>query len=146
TFAEITAAVTHNHEEGMKGAKATAGAIFLARQGRDKGEIKQYIEETYQYDLSRSCDALRPNYLPAVSCQETVPQGITAFLEGSSVEEAIRLAVSLGGDTDTLGAIAGSIAEAYYPIPKALKEQALAMLDERLRTILIEYDQFIMSL
>lgn len=138
-FAEISALPTHNHSEGIKGAQAVASAIFLARSCKTKSEIKNYIVKKYNYDLSKTCDEIRPNYHHVESCQETVPQAITAFWEGGSFEEVIRLAVSLGGDSDTLTAIAGSIAEAYYPIPEDIKERALKFLDDDLLEI---YNKF----
>lgn len=138
-FAEISALPTHNHSEGIKGAQAVASAIFLARSCKTKSEIKNYIVKKYNYDLSKTCDEIRPNYHHVESCQETVPQAITAFLEGGSFEKVIRLAVSLGGDSDTLTAIAGSIAEAYYSIPEDIKERALKFLDDDLLEI---YNKF----
>lgn len=122
--ARATAEVTHNHPEGIKGAEATAAAIFMARNGRTKAEIKQYIVEEFRYDLSKTCDEIRPGYYHVESCQGTVPEAITAFLEGKDFEDVIRTAVSLGGDCDTLTAIAGSIAEAYYGVPEEMKEEA----------------------
>ena len=122
-YAKMTAEVTHNHPEGIKGAEATAAAIFLARTGASKYEIREYIIREFDYDLSRTCDQIRPGYHHVESCQKTVPEAITAFLEGNSFEDVIRTAVSLGGDCDTLGCIAGSIAEAYYGVPKELKEE-----------------------
>ena len=119
--ARISAEVTHNHPEGIKGAEATATAIFLARTGRSKEEIKTYIIEEFGYDLSRTCDEIRPDYHHVQTCQETVPEAITAFLEGESFEDVIRTAVSLGGDCDTVAAIAGSIAEGFYGVPEELK-------------------------
>lgn len=138
-FAKISALPTHNHPEGIKGAKAVASAIFLARSGKSKNRIKNYISTKYKYDLSKTCDEIRPTYYHVESCQETVPQAIIAFLEGNSFEEVIRLAVSLGGDSDTLTAIAGSIAEAYYPIPNNIKKKALDYLEPDLLEI---YSQF----
>ena len=123
-MARLSAEVTHNHPEGLKGAEATAGAIFLARAGHSKVEIKAYAE-SLGYDLSRTCDVIRPNYRHVESCQETVPEAITAFLEGESFEDVIRTAVSLGGDCDTLTCIAGSIAEAFYGVPDELWEMAV---------------------
>ena len=116
-MAWLSAEVTHNHPEGIKGAEATASAIFLARTGSSKAEIKAYVEKQFGYDLSRTCDEIRPDYHHVESCQETIPEAITAFLEGESFENVIRTAVSLGGDCDTLTCIAGSIAEAFYDIP-----------------------------
>ena len=138
-YAEISALPTHNHPHGIKGAQAVASTIFLARSGKTKSEIKNYIVKKYNYDLSKTCDEIRPNYHHVESCQETVPQAITAFWEGNDFEEVIRLAVSLGGDSDTLTAIAGSIAEAYYSIPDNIKQRALKFLDDDLIKI---YNQF----
>jgi len=112
--AEASASITHNHPEGIKGAKATAGAIFLAKQHVPKDHIKEVIEHVIGYDLSRSYDDIKGNYGFRVSCQESVPESIIAFLESESVEDAIRKAVCLNGDTDTMACIAGNIAEAYY--------------------------------
>ena len=134
-MAELSAAVTHNHPEGIKGAQATAAAIYLARTGSTKTEIKAFIEENFQYDLSRTCDQIRPDYYHIESCQETVPEAITAFLEGESFEDVIRTAVSLGGDCDTLTAIAGSIAEAFYGVPEELKAECRSRLTPDLLTI-----------
>ena len=112
--AKRSAEVTHNHPEGIKGAQATAAAIFLARKGKSKEEIREYITTTFGYDLSKTCDDIRPTYRFDESCQGTVPQSIIAFLDSKDYEDAIRLAVSLGGDADTMGAITGAIAIAYY--------------------------------
>lgn len=138
--AKISAEVSHNHPEGIKGAQATAAAIFLARKGKSKAEIRIYIEKEFGYDLSRTCDEIRPNYRHVESCQETVPEAITAFLEGNSFEDVIRTAVSLGGDSDTLAAIAGSIAEAYYGIEEDWKKAARSYLPEDLLNILYRFD------
>lgn len=142
-YAEISARVTHDHPEGIKGAKAVAAAIFLARQGKSKDEIRSYIEDTYGYSFDRTCDDIRPTYHHVESCQETVPEAMTAFFEGGSFEEVIRLAVSLGGDCDTLTAIAGSIAKAFYPVPEELKLKADDMLDEPLKKVLYDFCDFI---
>lgn len=122
-LARLSAEVTHNHPEGIKGAEATALAIFLGRTGHSKAEIKTYIENEFHYDLSRTCDEIRPSYYHVESCQETVPEAITAFLEGESFEDVIRTAISLGGDCDTLTCIAGSIAEGFYGVPTELKRE-----------------------
>ena len=106
-LAKLTAEVTHNHPEGIKGAQATAAAMFLASTGSSKADIRTYVEREFGYDLSRSCDEIRPDYHHVESCQETVPQAITAFLESADFEDALRTAVSLGGDSDTLAAITG---------------------------------------
>ena len=117
----ISSEVTHNHPEGIKGAEATAAAIFLARTGHSKEEIKAYIIREFHYDLNRTCDEIRPGYHHVEIGQETVPEAITAFLEGENVEDVIRTAVSLGGDCDTVAAIAGSIAEGFYGVSDELK-------------------------
>ena len=134
--ARLSAEVTHNHPEGIKGAEATASAIFLARTGSTKAQIKDYIEENFGYDLSRTCDEIRPYYRHVESCQETVPEAITAFLEGESFEDVIRTAVSLGGDCDTLTCIAGSIAEGFYGVPEELKQECRNRLPEELKAVL----------
>ena len=139
-IARLTAEVTHNHPEGIKGAEATAAAIFLARTGHSKAEIKSYMESRFHYDLSRTCDEIRPGYHHVESCQETVPEAITAFLEGKSFEDVIRTAVSLGGDCDTLTCIAGAMAEGFYGVPKHLKAECKKRLDRNLRRILAQFD------
>lgn len=137
TYAEKSAAITHNHPEGIKGAQATAAAIFLARNGEDKAFIKSSISNKYGYDLNATCDAIRPHYHFNETCQDTVPQAIVAFLESRDFEDAIRLAVSLGGDSDTLAAITGSIAEAYYAdIPAWIRQETLARLPADMLAIL----------
>lgn len=118
--AKRSAAVTHNHPEGIKGAQATAAAIFLARKGQTQADIKTYIETAFAYDLSRSLAEIRPDYRFDVSCQGSVPQAIMAFLEAMDFEDALRNAISLGGDSDTIACIAGSIAEAFYGVPEAI--------------------------
>ena len=140
-MARLSAAVTHNHPEGIKGAEATASAIFLARTGSTKAEIKAYIEENFHYCLSRTCDEIRPDYYHVESCQETVPEAITAFLEGQSFEDVIRTAISLGGDCDTLTCIAGSMAEAFYGVPEELKAECRERLTEDLREVLQRFDE-----
>jgi ADP-ribosylglycohydrolase len=112
--AKISAEITHNHPEGIKGAQATAAAIWMARNGKSKADIKEYIETKYEYDLDRTWEYLNQRYGWKSSCQETVPEAIIAFLESSSFEDAIRKAVSMGGDSDTLACITGGIAEAFY--------------------------------
>ena len=142
-MARLSAEVTHNHPEGIKGAEATASAIFLARTGCTKAEIKAYIEENFRYDLSRTCDEIRPGYHHVESCQETVPEAITAFLEGESFEDVIRTAVSLGGDCDTLTCIAGAIAEGFYGVPEELKQECRNRLPEQLLDVLQKFDSFL---
>ncbi len=138
--ARLTAEVTHDHPEGIKGAEATSGAIFLARTGRSKEEIRDYIVQEFGYDLSRTCDQIRPSYYHNESCQKTVPEAITAFLEGTDFEDVIRTAVSLGGDCDTLTCIAGSIAEAFYGVPAILKAECRRRLPEDMAYILGRFD------
>jgi len=135
-MARLSAAVTHNHPEGIKGAEATASAIFLGRTGHSKAEIKTYIENEFRYCLNRTCDEIRPTYHHVESCQETVPEAITAFLEGESFEDVIRTAVSLGGDCDTLTCIAGSIAEGFYGVPEELKQECRSRLPQHFIEIL----------
>ena len=136
--ARLSAAVTHDHPEGIKGALATFEAISLARAGfRDdpamcKKTIRKQIEEKYGYDLSKPLDRIRPTYRFNETCQDTVPQALVAFLESTDFEDAIRNAISLGGDSDTLAAITGSVAEAAYGIPEPIANAALSYLDERL--------------
>jgi len=135
-MARLSAEASHNHPEGIKGAQATAAAIFLARTGSTKADIKTYITKTFGYDLSRSCDEIRPGYCH----KETVPEAITAFLEGSSFEDVIRTAVSLGGDCDTLTCIAGSMAEGFYGVPEELKEICRNCLPDDLREVLARFE------
>ena len=139
--AAVTAEVSHNHPEGIKGAQATASVIFMALHGVSKEEIKATVTKTFGYDLSRTCDMIRPTYHHVESCQETVPEAITAFLEGESFEDVIRLAVSLGGDSDTLACIAGSMAEAFYGVPEDLKKEARERLTADLRGVLDRFDR-----
>jgi len=140
-YASVSAEVTHNHPEGIKGAQATAAAIFLGRTGASKAEIKEYLEKTFGYDLSRTIDQIRPAYHHVESCQETVPQAATAFLEGTSFEDVIRTAVSLGGDADTLTAIAGSMAEGFYGVPEELAAQCKARLPQDLLEVLERFSR-----
>ncbi len=138
--AKRSADPTHNHPEGVRGAQATAAAVFLARTGKTKAEIKDALEQLFGYDLSRRLDEIRPTYRFTESCQGTVPQAITAFLESESYEDAIRNAISLGGDADTLACIAGGIAEAYYGgLPVEIARRSLEMLDDRLRRVTEEF-------
>lgn len=135
-----TAEVTHDHPEGIKGAEAAACAIFMARTGSGKEEIRAYIVREFGYDLSRSCDEIRPGYHHVESCQETVPEAVTAFLEGTGFEDVIRTAVSLGGDCDTLTCIAGSIAEAFYGVPAVLETECRARLPKDMLEVLRRFD------
>lgn len=142
-MARLSAEVTHNHPEGIKGAEATAAAIYLARTGASKAQIKDYVQTQFGYDLSRTCDQIRPGYCHVETCQETVPEALTAFLEGESFEDVIRTAVSLGGDCDTLTAIAGSVAEGFYGVPEELKIQCRARLPGELLEVLLWFDQML---
>lgn len=142
--ARQSAEVTHNHPEGIKGAEAVAAAVFLAKNKHSKEEIKKYIEDNY-YPLNMKLNEIRQIYHFDVTCQGTVPQAIIAFLESESFEDAIRNAVSLGGDSDTLAAITGSIAEAYYGIPKDIQEKAMGYLDVFLKSVLAEYNNAVIK-
>ena len=133
--AKKSASITHNHPEGIKGAQATASVIFLARTGRSKDEIQKFVESHFEYDLSRSLDEIRPTYSFDVSCQGTVPEAIIAFLESANFQQAIRLAISLGGDSDTLACITGGIAQAFYGIPEEVSDYVYTKLDSRLQQI-----------
>ena len=143
--AKQSAEITHNHPEGIKGAQATAACIFMARTGKSKQEIREYVETKFGYDLSRTCNEIRPTYQFNESCQGTVPESIIAFLESTDFESAIRLTVSLGGDADTMGAITGAIAEAYYNvIPEHIKNEVLKRLPVEFINVLGEfYNRFI---
>ena len=140
-LAKQTAEVTHNHPEGIKGAQATAACILMARQGASNDEIRAYVEERYEYYLGFKLDDIRPLYAFDVSCQGSVPQAIVAFLEGEDFEGAIRRAVSIGGDSDTIAAIAGSIAQARYGIPGWIAEEADKRLTGHLRSIVSTFCQ-----
>lgn len=132
--------VTHNHPEGIKGAEATAVAIFLARSGKNLEEIKQYINDNY-YPMDFTLDEIREDYVFNETCQGTVPQALMAFFESKDYEDAIRNAISIGGDSDTIGAITGGIAEAYYGIPDEIKSQGLSFLDDDLRAIVNRFNE-----
>ena len=157
-LAQLSSEVTHNHPEGIKGAMATADAIFMCRyffggNASDKGEpnsdnpeeikrrIKEHIEKEYGYDLSKTLDEIRPTYRFNETCQDTVPQAIVAFLESTDFEDAIRNAISLGGDSDTLAAITGSIAEAAYGIPEWIQNKVYTYLDEPLKDVLRRWEK-----
>ena len=140
-LAELSAVVTHDHREAVKGALATSDAIYLARIGAKKDEIRQHVEINYGYDLSRTLDEIRPFYTFEVSCARSVPESIICFLEARDFEDAIRNAVSLGGDADTQAAIAGSIASAYWEVPKNISFKAINRLDTRLLNVLIDFEE-----
>jgi len=132
-WSKRSAEVTHNHPEGIRGAQATAAAIYLARNTQDKDEIRRAIESQFGYDLSARLEQIRPTYEFDETCQKTVPQALAAFLESTSYEDAIRNAISLGGDADTLACITGGIAEAYYGgTPRDLARRVVSLLDNRL--------------
>jgi len=135
-LAEKSAQVTHNHPEGIKGAQATAAAIYLVRTGNKKDDIREYIEKKYIYNFNRTLDDIRTMYKFNESCQETVPEAIIAFLESNDFEDAIRNAISLGGDSDTLAAITGSIAEAYYGIDSYTTTRAFHYIDDALSCVI----------
>ena len=138
-LSRLVTEVTHNHEEGIKGAEATAVAGWMALHGSSKDEIRDCIARDY-YALDFTLDSIRDTYRFNESCQNTVPQAIEAFLESESFEDAIRCAISIGGDSDTLGAITGGIAEAYWGVPDALRGKAITYLDERLLGILERFE------
>jgi len=140
--AEEYSVLTHDHPEGIRGAQATAAAVYLGRSGASKQEIRNFVTDKFSYDLSRSCDEIRPDYSFDVSCQGTVPQALAAFLESSDFESAIRLAISLGGDSDTLAGITGGIAQAYYGgVPAPIAARTLRFLDEPLRRVTLEFEK-----
>ncbi len=138
--AEKSAAISHNHPEGIKGAQATAAAVFLAKTNKDKGYIKEQLEERFGYDLSRKLAQIRPAYQFDVSCQGSVPEAIISFLESVSYEDAVRNAISLGGDSDTLACIAGGIAEAFYgAVPTFIIEKTRIILTDVLWQIVQQF-------
>ena len=152
-LAKKSAEVTHNHPEGIKGAQATAAAIFFMRHGKSKNAIeeyknklKDYIKNKYQYDLDFTLEEIRPIYKFDVSCQGSLPPTLVSFLESENFEDAIRNAISIGGDSDTLGAITGSIAEAAYGIPENIKNKAINYLDNRLKGVYENWINFLESL
>jgi ADP-ribosylglycohydrolase len=140
--AKRSAEVTHNHGQGIRGAQATAAAVFLARTGSSKEQIRAFIEESFGYFLDDTLAQIRPTYHFDVSCQGSVPQSIIAFLESNSYEDAVRNAISLGGDADTMACIAGGIAEAYYGgVPDDIRVRTLALLDDRMREVIDDFVQ-----
>lgn len=140
--AQRSAEVTHNHPEGIKGAQAIAASIFMAKLGQSKEQIREYIEDDFGYDLHQTIDEMRPWYRFDETCQGSVPQAIIAFLESSDYEDAVRNAVSLGGDSDTLGCMTGGIAQAYYKqIPNYIAERVREFLDEDLLAVVDEFKE-----
>ena len=138
-LARAIAAVTHNHPEGIKGAEAAAVAIYMAKTGTSLPEIREYIDKNY-YPMNFTLEEIRPSYSFDVSCQGSVPQALMAFFESTGFEDAIRNAISIGGDSDTIAAICGGMAEAYYGIPANIRRQALTFLDEKLLRILTAFE------
>jgi ADP-ribosylglycohydrolase len=135
-----SAAVTHNHPEGIKGAQATAAAVFMSRHGESKEDMKNWLMKTFGYDLRQRLDAIRPTYTFDESCQGTVPAALIAFFESQDYEDAVRKAISLGGDADTLACITGAVAEPYYGgVPPHIAAPAMDALDERLRAVVIHF-------
>lgn len=143
-LSKIVTEITHNHPEGIKGAEAVSIAIFLARIGKDKKQIKEYIENNY-YTLNFTIDEIRDNYSFDETCQGSVPQALECFFESTDFEDAIRIAMSLGGDSDTIGAMVGSIAEAYYGVPNHIKEAAIYYLDNFLYDIVKEFEIYYLN-
>lgn len=140
--AKKSAEVTHNHAEGIKGAQATASAVYLARVGKSKEEIKSYTENTFKYKLDEPLDSIRQHYGFDISCQGSVPQAITAFLESNDYEDAVRKAISLGGDADTQACITGGIAQAFYKkVPAFIKEKVFTILDSRLKEVVLKFSR-----
>jgi len=138
--AASSAAVTHNHPEGIKGARAVAAAVFMARTGSSKDDIRHFVESEFNYDLTRTIDGIRPSYRFDVSCQGSVPEELIAFMESADFEDAVRKAVSLGGDSDTIACIAGAVAGAFYGgVPGGIRARALAHLDDRLRGVVVRF-------
>jgi ADP-ribosylglycohydrolase len=142
-LAKISAEVTHNHPEGIKGAQATAAAIFLARKGMSKMEIRDYVVQTFNYDLSRTLDEIRPTFTFDETCQRTVPEAITCFLEGKDYEDVVRLSVALAGDADTIAAIAGSISAAVDEVPAEISQPVIALLSEEFCTTLLRFNELV---
>ena len=140
-LAKISAEVTHNHPEGIKGAQATAAAIFLARKGKAKREIRDYVMQTFKYNLSYTLDEIRPTFGFDETCQHTVPEAITCFLEGKDYEDVVRLAVSLAGDADTIAAIAGSIASATMDVSPEISQRVISLLSEEFCTTLLRFNE-----
>ena len=138
--AKKSAEATHNHPEGIKGAQAVASCIYLARKGKKKKEIREYIISSFNYDLNDTLDNIRPEYTFDETCQGSVPQAIIAFLESNDYEDAVRKAISIGGDSDTIACITGGIAEAYYGgVPEDIKSKVLLKLDEDMLEVIFKF-------
>ena len=144
-LAIMTAEVSHNHPEGIKGAQAVAATVWMAKHGYSKEEIREYITEKFQYDLTRTVDEIRPTYQWDVSCQGSVPESIICFLEGEDFEDVVRLAVSLGGDSDTMACIAGAIAACIYPIPEWITEECMKVIPLWLSSHMEAFESYVAS-
>ena len=140
SLAKISAECTHNHPEGIKGAQAIAACMYMARTGKSKAEIRDYVTTTFGYNLNRKLDDIRPTYRFDVSCPGSVPEAILAFLEGNDFEEVIRLAISLGGDSDTIGAMAGAIASCMYEIPPLMIDECRNRLPEDMLEVIDSFE------
>lgn len=140
-MAKASAECTHNHPEGIKGAQATALCIFFSRMGQTKEYIKKEISERFNYDLNFTCDSIRESYKWGATCQDTVPQAIVAFLDGKDFEDCIRNAISIGGDSDTIACITGSIAEAYYGVPEDIYNEAYNRLTPHFKNVVKEFEE-----
>lgn len=141
SLAKISSEVTHNHPEGIKGAQATAAAIFLARQGKSKADIKDYVVKTFGYNLDRTLKEIRPDYTFDETCQRTIPEALTCYLEGHDYEDVVRLAVSLAADADTLACIAGSISSATEDVPNEITQSVIALLSDEFCTTLLRFNE-----
>ena len=141
SLAHKASEVTHNHPEGMKGAAATAAAVFLARTGNSQAGIRGYVAETFGYNMTRTIDEIRPGYRFNETCQDTVPQALSCVLEADSFEDAIRNAISIGGDSDTISAIAGGVGEAMFGIPEEIAERGWGYLPQEMREVLTDLYQ-----
>ena len=141
SLAKISSEVTHNHPDGIKGAQATAAAIFLARQGKSKADIKDYVVKTFGYNLDRTLEEIRPDYTFDETCQRTIPEALTCYLEGHDYEDVVRLAVSLAADADTLACIAGSISSATEDVPNEITQSVIALLSDEFCTTLLRFNE-----
>ncbi len=142
-LAQVSAAVTHNHPEGIKGAQATAAAIFMARHGKSKQDIRNAMNEGFGYDLSRTLDEIRPTFTFDETCPHTVPEAITCFIEGKDYEDVVRLSVALAGDADTIAAIAGGISSAINEVPNEISQPVIALLSEEFCTTLLRFNELV---
>ena len=140
-YAKCSAECTHNHPEGIKGAQATALCVLMSRKGLSKEEIRSEISARFGYNLNFTCDEIRNTYKWGGTCQDTVPQAIVAFLDGNNFEDCIRNAVSIGGDSDTIACITGSIAEAYYGVPEELYVEAFNRLTPHFKNVVTEFEE-----